>query len=42
MPAVSDRVFRVQAPYDGNAVHLYLVRGTKLALIDSGAGDSRR
>jgi glyoxylase-like metal-dependent hydrolase (beta-lactamase superfamily II) len=40
MPVVSDRVFRIQAPYDGNAVHLYLVRGAKLALIDSGAGDS--
>src|SRR4030081_2672834 len=40
MPPVSDRVFRVQAPYEGNAVHLYLVRGAKLALIDSGAGDS--
>src|SRR3981081_1370667 len=40
MPAISDRVYRIQAPYDGNAVHLYLVRGTKLALIDSGASDS--
>jgi glyoxylase-like metal-dependent hydrolase (beta-lactamase superfamily II) len=40
MPAVSDRVYRIQAPYDGNAVHLYLVRGEKLALIDSGAADS--
>ena len=40
MPAVSDRVFRIEAPYDGNAVHLYLVRGARLALIDSGAGDS--
>src|SRR3954463_11278573 len=40
MPAISDRVYRVQAPYDGNAVHLYLVRGAKLALIDSGASDS--
>ena len=40
MPAVSERVYRVQAPYDGNAVHLYLVRGEKLALIDSGAADS--
>jgi len=40
MPRVSDRVFRVQAPYEGNAVHLYLVRGAKLALIDSGAGNS--
>lgn len=40
MPPVSDRVFRIQAPYDGNAVHLYLVRGAKLALIDSGASDS--
>jgi glyoxylase-like metal-dependent hydrolase (beta-lactamase superfamily II) len=40
MPAVSDRVFRIQAPFDGNAVHLYLIRGEKLALIDSGAGDS--
>ncbi|HEY3061016.1 MAG TPA: MBL fold metallo-hydrolase [Chloroflexota bacterium] len=40
MPAVSERVFRIQAPYDGNAVHLYLVRGAKLALIDSGASDS--
>jgi len=40
MPAVSERVFRVQAPYDGNAVHLYFVRGVKLALIDSGAADS--
>src|SRR6266542_5823905 len=40
MPAVSDRVFRIQAPYEGNAVHLYLVRGARLALIDSGAADS--
>src|ERR671935_2308322 len=40
MPAVSDRVYRIQAPYEGNAVHLYLVRGARLALIDSGAGDS--
>lgn len=40
MPSVSDRVYRIQAPYDGNAVHLYLVRGSKLALIDSGAADS--
>jgi glyoxylase-like metal-dependent hydrolase (beta-lactamase superfamily II) len=40
MPRLSDRVYRVQAPYEGNAVHLYLVRGSKLALIDSGAGDS--
>jgi glyoxylase-like metal-dependent hydrolase (beta-lactamase superfamily II) len=40
MPPVSDRVYRIQAPYEGNAVHLYLVRGAKLALIDSGAGDS--
>ncbi|HET6320121.1 MAG TPA: MBL fold metallo-hydrolase [Chloroflexota bacterium] len=40
MPRVSERVYRVQAPYEGNAVHLYLVRGAKLALIDSGAGDS--
>src|SRR5579864_9055500 len=40
MPHVSDRVFRIQAPFDGNAVNLYLVRGAKLALIDSGASDS--
>ena len=40
MPAINDRVYRVQAPYGGNAVHLYLVRGEKLALIDSGAKDS--
>ena len=40
MPPVSDRVYRIEAPYDGNAVHLYLVRGAKLALIDSGAADS--
>jgi len=40
MPPVSDRVYRIQAPYEGNAVHLYLVRGAKLALIDSGASDS--
>jgi hydroxyacylglutathione hydrolase len=40
MPAISDRVYRIQAPYDGNAVHLYLVRGAHLALIDSGASDS--
>src|SRR3982074_928219 len=40
MPPISDRVYRIQAPYEGNAVHLYLVRGAKLALIDSGAGDS--
>src|ERR687885_2105062 len=40
MPALNERVYRVQAPYSGNAVHLYLVRGAKLALIDSGAADS--
>ena len=40
MPPVSDRVYRIQAPYEGNAVHLYLVRGARLALIDSGAADS--
>src|SRR5436309_11617516 len=40
MPAISERVYRVQAPYGGNAVHLYLVRGARLALIDSGARDS--
>jgi glyoxylase-like metal-dependent hydrolase (beta-lactamase superfamily II) len=40
MPPVSDRVFRIEAPYEGNAVHLYLVRGAKVALIDSGAADS--
>src|SRR5919201_1142955 len=40
MPLVSDRVYRIQAPYEGNAVHLYLVRGARLALIDSGAADS--
>jgi glyoxylase-like metal-dependent hydrolase (beta-lactamase superfamily II) len=40
VPALSHRVYRVQAPYQGNAVHLYLVRGSKLALIDSGAADS--
>src|SRR5215212_9075936 len=40
MPAVSERVYRIQASYQGNAVHLYLVRGAKLALIDSGASDS--
>ena len=40
MPRVAERIFRVQAPYEGNAVHLYFVRGAKLALIDSGAGDS--
>ncbi len=40
MPRVSEHIYRVQAPYEGNAVHLYLVRGAKLALIDSGAGDS--
>ena len=40
MPPVSDRIYRVEAPYEGNAVHLYLVRGAKLALIDSGAADS--
>lgn len=40
MPAISERVYRVQAPYQGNAVHLYLVRGARLALIDSGAADS--
>jgi glyoxylase-like metal-dependent hydrolase (beta-lactamase superfamily II) len=40
VPRVSDRVYRIQAPYEGNAVHLYLVRGARLALIDSGAGDS--
>ena len=40
MPKINDNVYRVQAPYGGNAVHLYLVRGEKLALIDSGAKDS--
>lgn len=40
MPRVSDRVYRIEAPYEGNAVHLYVVRGAKLALIDSGAADS--
>jgi glyoxylase-like metal-dependent hydrolase (beta-lactamase superfamily II) len=40
MPPVSDHVYRIEAPYEGNAVHLYLVRGAKLALIDSGAADS--
>jgi glyoxylase-like metal-dependent hydrolase (beta-lactamase superfamily II) len=42
MPArkLSDRVMLVEAPYQGNAVFLYLVRGTRLALIDSGAADS--
>jgi glyoxylase-like metal-dependent hydrolase (beta-lactamase superfamily II) len=40
MPQVSERVFRIEAPYEGNAVHLYLVRGAKVALIDSGAADS--
>jgi glyoxylase-like metal-dependent hydrolase (beta-lactamase superfamily II) len=40
MPRVSDRVFRIEAPYDGNAVHLYLVQGARLALIDTGAADS--
>src|SRR5437763_15751259 len=40
MPEVNERVFRVEAPYSGNAVHLYLVRGPKIALIDSGASDS--
>jgi glyoxylase-like metal-dependent hydrolase (beta-lactamase superfamily II) len=42
MPArkLSDRVTLVEAPYQGNAVFLYLVRGAKLALIDSGAADS--
>src|SRR5262249_55075008 len=40
MPQVNERVYRIQAPYAGNAVHLYLVRGEKLALIDSGASNS--
>lgn len=40
MPAISEHVYRIQAPYQGNAVHLYLVRGAKLALIDTGAADS--
>src|ERR687888_2754776 len=40
MDEVRERVVRIQAPYSGNAVHLYLVRGEKLALIDSGASDS--
>src|SRR5215472_6036685 len=40
MPPVSERVYRIEAPFDGNAVHLYLIRGAKLALIDSGAADS--
>ena len=40
MPQVNERVYRIQAPYSGNAVHLYLVRGEKLALVDSGASDS--
>jgi glyoxylase-like metal-dependent hydrolase (beta-lactamase superfamily II) len=37
MPKIDERVFRIQAPYGGNAVHLYLIRGSKLALIDSGS-----
>jgi glyoxylase-like metal-dependent hydrolase (beta-lactamase superfamily II) len=37
---LSERVTLVEAPYQGNAVFLYLVRGAKLALIDSGAADS--
>jgi glyoxylase-like metal-dependent hydrolase (beta-lactamase superfamily II) len=32
--------YRIEAPYDGNAAHLYLVQGARLALIDSGAADS--
>src|SRR3989440_6136733 len=40
MQEVRERVVRIQAPYSGNAVHLYLVRGEKLALVDSGASDS--
>lgn len=40
MPAINERIYRVQAPYSGNAVQLYLVRGEKLALVDSGASDS--
>lgn len=40
MPPVSDRVYRIEAPYEGNAVHLYLIRGARLALVDSGAADS--
>jgi hypothetical protein len=24
MPRVSDRVYRIEAPYEGNAVHLYV------------------
>jgi glyoxylase-like metal-dependent hydrolase (beta-lactamase superfamily II) len=40
MPQVSERVYRIEAPFDGNAVHLYLIRGARLALIDSGAADS--
>src|ERR687888_933680 len=40
MDEVRERVVRIQAPYQGNAVHLYLIRGARLALIDSGASDS--
>ncbi len=40
MPRITDRVYRIQAPYSGNAVHLYLVRGSKLALIDDGYSGS--
>jgi hypothetical protein len=47
MPPVSDRVYRVQAPYEGNAVHLYLVRrgpdvvGTLQASRDASAAIER-
>jgi glyoxylase-like metal-dependent hydrolase (beta-lactamase superfamily II) len=37
---VSERVFAVESPYQGNAVFQYLVRGSRLALVDSGAADS--
>lgn len=40
MPAITDRIYRISAPYLGNAVQLYLLRGARLALIDSGAADS--
>ncbi len=37
---VSERVWRIQCPFAGNAVQVYLVRGEKTALIDSGVSPS--
>lgn len=37
---VNERVWRVNAPFAGNATQVYVVRGAKLALVDSGVAPS--